>query len=140
MSKVVERGFSNALPLLEQLVIDEISLKRGLKVVKWQNLCKEKGPGKIGGGLCFDKHADGNCVLVLGKSMQFKLASQARQTSAKIKNLLLTVVSAMTSCNRVDVLHISLYSHHIYYVELFSNWFNIIYLLLAEVPVMQRCT
>ena len=35
MSKVVERGFSDALSILEQLGIDEISLKREFKVVKW---------------------------------------------------------------------------------------------------------
>ena len=42
-SKVKEGGFSNTLPILEQLGINEISLKQEFKVVKWQSLFKEKG-------------------------------------------------------------------------------------------------
>jgi len=95
-SKVVERGFSDALPILEQLGIDEISLKREFQVVKWQSIFSEKGSSKIGGGLCFDKHSDCNFVSVVGESMQFKWAprdgviikygsDEATQISAKIK-------------------------------------------------------
>ena len=46
-SKVKEGGFSNALPILEQLGIDEISLKQEFKVVKWQSLFKEKDHVKL---------------------------------------------------------------------------------------------
>ena len=41
-SKMVDQGFSDALPILEQLGIDEISLKRDLRLVKWQNILTKK--------------------------------------------------------------------------------------------------
>ena len=67
--------------------------------MKWQNLFKGKGSGKIGGGLCFEKHSHYNSVSVLGESIQFNLTPQdgiiikngsdeAKQISAGIEGLL----------------------------------------------------